>query len=51
MHNRSTERESRKTNTGDVMLAYGLNKNLKKLKERPKSAKPNKKKKTKAESK
>ena len=28
---------------GDVMLAYGLNKNLKKIKERPKSAKPPKK--------
>lgn len=28
---------------GDVMLAYGLNKNLKALKERPKSAKPPKK--------
>jgi hypothetical protein len=26
--------------SGDVMLAYGLNKNLKKLKDRPKSAKP-----------
>lgn len=25
---------------GEVMLAYGLNKNLKKLQERPKSAKP-----------
>ena len=28
---------------GEVMLAYGLNKNLKKLQERPKSAKPTKK--------
>lgn len=28
---------------GDGMLAYGLNKNLKKIKERPKSAKPPKK--------
>jgi hypothetical protein len=30
---------------GGVLLAYGLNKNLKKLRERPKSAKPMKKKK------
>jgi hypothetical protein len=29
---------------GDVLLAYGLNKNLKKLRDRPKSAKPTKKK-------
>jgi hypothetical protein len=28
---------------GEVILAYGLNKNLKKLQERPKSAKPPKK--------
>ena len=33
----SQERENRK---GEVMLAYGLNKNLKKLQQRPKSAKP-----------
>ena len=32
---------------GEVMLAYGLNKNLKKLKERPKSAKPMRSKKSK----
>jgi hypothetical protein len=30
---------------GEVLLAYGLNKNLKKLRDRPKSAKPMKKKK------
>lgn len=30
---------------GDVMLAYGLNKNLKKFRNRPKSAKPKKQKK------
>jgi hypothetical protein len=34
---------------GEVMLAYGLNKNLKKIKERPKSAKPPKKDKKKKE--
>ncbi len=28
---------------GEVLLAYGLNKNLKKIRERPKSAKPVKK--------
>jgi len=32
---------------GEVMLAYGLNKNLKKIRERPKSAKPSKKNKNK----
>lgn len=32
---------------GEVMLAYGLNKNLKKIRERPKSAKPAKKNKNK----
>lgn len=31
---------------GDVMLAYGLNKNLKKLRNRPRSAKQKKQKKT-----
>ena len=41
----STEREERRAGalSGDVMLAYGLNKNLKKLRDRPKSAKPPKK--------
>lgn len=28
---------------GEVLLAYGLNKNLKKLRDRPKSAKPSRK--------
>lgn len=28
---------------GEVLLAYGLNKNLKQIRERPKSAKPSKK--------
>lgn len=41
MMEHSPEREGRK---GEVILAYGLNKNLKKIKERPKSAKPMKKK-------
>ena len=40
----SQERERR---GGEVLLAYGLNKNLKKIRERPKSAKPPKKKKNK----
>jgi hypothetical protein len=31
-------------NGGEVMLAYGMNKNLKKLRDRPKSAKPMRKK-------
>ncbi len=44
----STDRDERRGGAsgslgGDVMLAYGLNKNLKKLKDRPKSAKPPKK--------
>lgn len=34
---------------GEVLLAYGLNKNLKKIRERPKSAKPAKKNKKKKE--
>jgi len=38
----SEEREQREKR-GEVLLAYGLNKNLKKLNERPKSAKPPKK--------
>jgi hypothetical protein len=33
-----------KERKGEVMLAYGLNKNLKQLRDRPKSAKPMKKK-------
>jgi hypothetical protein len=44
----STDRDERRGGAsgslgGDVMLAYGLNKNLKKLKDRPKSVKPPKK--------
>ena len=41
----STDRDERRGAPGDVMLAYGLNKNLKKLRDRPKSAKPPKKRK------
>lgn len=47
MRELSTERDQRRGGPigGDVMLAYGLNKNLKKLQIRPKSAKPAKKRK------
>jgi hypothetical protein len=41
----SSDRDHRRGVGGDVMLAYGLNKNLKKMSERPKSAKPQRKKK------
>ena len=53
-HIRKIEREERRQKLiessqerhkkGEVLLAYGLNKNLKKLRERPKSAKPMRKK-------
>jgi hypothetical protein len=42
--NRMMEFSQGKERKGEVMLAYGLNKNLKQLRERPKSAKPLKKK-------
>ena len=43
----SDERDERRGGGagGDVMLAYGLNKNLKQIQSRPKSAKPPKKRK------
>ncbi len=48
--NDSPEREDRGNfKKGEVMLAYGLNNNLKKIRERPKSAKPAKKNKKKKE--
>jgi hypothetical protein len=44
MMEESPEREENSQyRKGEVLLAYGLNKNLKKIRERPKSAKPPKK--------